>query len=400
MIPSVWYNYTLFKFLIEACILTELRTLLIDLSRYFGGASSRTLALLEGMSGNYAALATLSDSPVSQYAVEKCLNTHVVGRHKLDTAMLPQLKHLIRDQRIRVVDTQNPQSQFWARLAVGKTNAALVSTLNSWYFDEHNGNIKGRAYQMLQNLTHSRVDMFIAVSEQICNRLQESGVHEDRIRLIPNAIAIALDSIKADHFALCKEFEFPKDSVICCSVGRLVEAKGYTYLLNTLAKVVTTLPRLYCLIIGSGHLHQSLSEQIRQLGLEQRVRLAGNHPPNKTLQLMKSADMFIMPSITEGTPVALLEAAALKIPIIASRVGGIPSILTSDDFGLLIESADVTTLAEAIKSQYEQPGAAQKRAENAQAHVLSKYGIASQIEATRLAYEQALENQMKRRKLQ
>lgn len=380
--------------------MTELRTLLIDLSRHFGGASSRTLALLEGMSGNYTALATLSDSPVSQYALEKQLNTHVIGRHKLDITVVSQLKQLMSQQRIQVIDTQNPQSQFWARLAVVKTDVALVSTLNSWYFDEHNGNIKGRAYQMLQNFTHSRVDMFIAVSEQICNRLQESGVHPDRIKLIPNAVSINPESIKADYGALYREFDFPEDAFVCCSVGRLVEAKAYTYLLEAMAKVVTKLPRLYCLIVGSGHLYQALSEQIRQLGLEQRVRLVGNQTPNKTLQLMKSTDMFIMPSITEGTPIALLEAATLKIPIIASRVGGIPSILTSDDFALLIESADITALAEAIKSQYEQPGLAQKRAAKLQAHILNKYGIAAHVEATRLAYEQALENQMKRRKLQ
>ena len=374
----------------------ELRTLLIDLSRHFGGASSRALALLDGLSINNSVLATLRNSPVSRYATEKQLNALSVGNHKLDMKIPSRLKQIILKQQIQVVDTQNPQSQFWGHLAVGRKNTALVSTLNSWYFDEHNGNIKGRVYQMLQNLTHSRVDMFIAVSEQIRDRLSGNGVHQDHIKLIPNAVSINPNAIKANRFSVCKEFDFPDDAIICCSVGRLVEAKGYTFLLEAMARVGDTLPRLYCLIIGKGRLDHALAERIKKLGLEQRVIIAGDQPPEKTLQLIKSADMFVMPSISEGTPVALLEAAALKIPIIASRVGGIPSILTANDNALLTEAGNVADLAEAITSLYKQPAAAKERAIKAQTHVLNQYGFDALARATRAAYEQALENVKKR----
>ncbi len=363
--------------------------MLIDLSKHFGGASKRALALLGGLSGEQCALAVLQDSPIARLAADHQYDCHVIARHKLDVQISKRLDHLIQRHRFQVIDTQNPQSQLWGRLAAAGSGAALVSTLNSWYFDEHGGNWKGRFYQRLQQITNPRVDLFIAVSTEIRERLLSNGIDEERIALIPNAVTLQPSSIASDRPALCREFDFPPDAQVCCAVGRLVEAKGYAHLFAAMARIAESHPRSRCLIIGDGGLYQTLAGRICRLGLQQRIRLAGFQPPDRTASLLKSSDLFVMPSISEGTPVALLEAAALGKPIVASRAGGIGSIVHHDEHALLAAPGDEAALAGALATLLDHPDLAHRLANQAQTHVLTHFGLTSQIEATRQAYERA-----------
>jgi len=365
------------------------RALLIDLSRHFGGASKRALALLGGLSGEQGALAVLQGSPISRLAADHQYDCHVIARHKLDVRIPKKLGHLIQRHRFQVIDTQNPQSQLWGCLAAARSGVALVSTLNSWYFDEHGGNWKGRLYQTLQQITNPGVDLFIAVSGEIRERLLSSGIDEERIALIPNAVTLEPSSIARDRPTLCREFDFPPDAQVCCAVGRLVEAKGYANLLAAMARIAESHPRSRCLIIGDGGLYQTLARRIRQLGLQQRVRLTGFQPPDRTASLLKSSDLFVMPSISEGTPVALLEAAALGKPIAASRAGGIGSIVRHDEHALLVAPGDEAALAGALATLFDHPDLAHRLGSTAQTHVLSHFGLASQVETTRKAYQRA-----------
>jgi len=363
--------------------------LLIDLSKHFGGASKRALALLGGLFDEQSALAALQESPVARLAAHHQYHCHAIARHKFDPRIPKKLGALIQQHRFQVIDTQNPQSQLWGRIAAAHSGVALVSTLNSWYFDEHGGNWKGQFYQKLQQITNARVDLFVAVSNEIRQRLLSSGIDDERIALIPNAVTLEPSAVASNHAALCRTFDFPPDALVCCAVGRLVEAKGYAHLLAAIARIRESHPRLHCLIIGDGERYQTLANHIRQMGLQRRVRLAGFQPPDRTASLLKSSDLFVMPSISEGTPVALLEAAALGKPIVASRAGGIASMVRHEEHALLVTPGDDAALADALAALLDHPDRAHRLGSQAQTHALTHFGLAAQVDATRQAYERA-----------
>ena len=230
---------------------------------------------------------------------------------------------VIRQEGYNVLDSQNIQSKFWANLAALFTGTAMVSTLNSWYAHEHSTTlVKGKLYTSLELLTNQTLDLYITVSEKDRQMLLRSGIPEEAIELIYNTIELDVSAIPGDPASLKEQFDLAAEAIVCTGIGRLVPQKGFDLLIEAFAKIASQVPDLYCLIIGEGEDKEKLAEQIRSAGLEKRIRLLGYQDRAKAMSILKSSDIFVMPSRYEGTPIALLEAAALARPILAACAGG------------------------------------------------------------------------------
>jgi glycosyltransferase involved in cell wall biosynthesis len=349
------------------------------------------LGLLSKLPAGQAALAALDGSPVAERAHTLGLEVHTVGKNKADPRIVGRLVRLIRRGGFQVVDTQNPQAKLWGSLAAVQAKVALVSTLNSWYESEHGGSLKGHLYQTLERVSRREADMFIAVSPDIRHRLLASGIPEEAVALILNAVDIEPATILSDRDRLCREFDLPEGAYICCAVGRLVEAKGFSYLIAGFKRLTETYPDLYCLIVGEGYLYKRLAELIAQLGLETRVRLLGFREHEQTLAIVKACDLFVMPSLSEGTPVSLLEAASMGLPIVATHVGGIPALLTHEQEGLLVEPASQEALITAIAYLHDHPETASRLGAQARQRVIRDFSLSEQAKATQNVYRLAWE---------
>jgi glycosyltransferase involved in cell wall biosynthesis len=257
--------------------------------------------------------------------------------------------------------------------------------------------MRGKFYHTVERTIRPNTNLYIAVSQEIYDRLLADGVPEEGIALIANAVGIDPKVIGVDKPWLRQAFGLPPRSVVCCAVGRLVEAKGYKHLVNSFTRLKDAIPDLYCLVVGDGHLRKPLEAQIEAAGLNGRVRLVGFRDRNEVLAILKASDIFLMPSITEGTPVALLEAAALGTPIIASRVGGIPQIVRQGEHALLVEAGDEAGLAAAIRRLHDQPEEAARLGKRAQARIFAEFSLDSQIAATQRAYVSAWERRKQHR---
>ena len=206
--------------------------------------------------------------------------------------------------------------------------------------------------------------------------------------MISNAVTIDPDTIKdPDPVRLRTRFGFPEDSVICCAVGRLVEAKGYHHLVNSLHSLD---PRFVCLIVGEGHLRPELAEQIQKLSMQERIRLVGFCDPEDVLSIVWSSDIFVMPSISEGTPIAILEAAALGKPIVATRTGGIPEIFANNEHAVLVEPGNEEQLAEALSWVCDHRDRAEILGNQARLHIETSYSLDNQVKETLNVYEKVL----------
>lgn len=365
-------------------------TLIIDLSKNFGGATTRILNLMQKMDHDRIALAALENSPVAIEAKRAGLRVFLVGQNKSSLQIITRLMSVIRQGGFQVLDAQNPQAKFWGSIAAKLMGTALVSTLNSWYGSEHGEkSLKGRLYTILELGTNFALDRYVVVSRSIYEALIRHGINSDHIDLIHNAVEIQSSQSPRSGRNLIHTLDLPSEAIILVAAGRLTWAKGYEDLINALKLVIEEDKRVYCLIAGEGELRQKLETQIESVGLAKHIILVGHLPRVEVLSLMEAGDIFVMPSRSEGTPLALLEAAALRKPILATSVGGIPELLRDGDECLLVPSPDLPGLVNGIRRLIQDKGLAGQLAENAHRRVLQEFTLNAQALATIQSYNRA-----------
>jgi glycosyltransferase involved in cell wall biosynthesis len=367
------------------------KVLLLDLSKHYGGSNSRILSLMERSRPGTIGLAGLRDGVITKQAQQMGLQVHTVSGHKADPRLLFRLMQVIRSEGYNILDSQNIQSKFWANLAAMLTGTALVSTLNSWYAHEHSTTlIKGRFYTRLELWTNQSLDLYITVSEKDRQMLLSSGITDQEIDLIYNTIDLDIDAIAGNRDWLRKMFDLPAQSIVCTGIGRLVPQKGFDILIAAFAKIASQIPDLYCLIVGEGEGKEKLSAQIQTAGLIGRIRLVGYHDRPQAMSILKSSDIFVMPSRYEGTPIALLEAAALARPILATCAGGIPELVTHEKHAWLVPTPAPEALAQGFLKLAQDLEYAKKLGQNAQQRVRERFNPETQVSETWAAYQKAL----------
>lgn len=365
------------------------KTLIVDLSNLYGGSSSRVLSLLTRFPAGTAALAGLERGAVTREALRLGLPVHVLGSRKTDPRILGRLVRLIRAEGYQILDSQNIQSKVFASLAASLTRVALVSTLNSWYANEHGkASLKGKIYTAVELATNWNLSLYIAVSERDRQNLLRARIPEDDIALIYNAVDAAQPP-PADRGFLRREFNLPTDSTVCLAVGRLVRVKGYDVLVEAIKQAASHMSNIVCVIVGEGEAHEELTRQIHEAGLDGRVILAGYLPRETIASALASCDVFAMPSRYEGTPIAVLEAAAMACPILASDAGGIPELVANEEHALLVQPEDPSALAQGLIRLGADRAFARRLGENAQRRVREKFSLEAQVAATMDVYRKA-----------
>nr|WP_255452938.1 glycosyltransferase [Thermococcus sp. GR4] len=140
--------------------------------------------------------------------------------------------------------------------------------------------------------------------------------------------------------------KLPPDKKIVFSIGRLFERKGYQYLIEAVPLIVKQRNDIQVFIGGKGPMREYLEQRIKELEIEDYVTLLGFIQGELLPVWLNAADVFVMPSLLETFPIVMLEALASGIPFVGSRVGAVPEIIISDDYGLLVEPANPQDLAE------------------------------------------------------
>jgi len=187
------------------------------------------------------------------------------------------------------------------------------------------------------------VDRFIAVSQAAAASVRDAGVDPARITVIPCGIDLATFAVPRDGGGLRRELAIPDACKLVGFAGALEEGKGPSDLLDALAGLP---PHVHVLMTGEGTLRASLERRSNEVDLAGRVHLLGWREDFP--RVLRSLDAFCLPSRQEGFPNAILDALAAEVPVIATRVGGIPEIVTSGRNGLLLEGRDPAGLGAAV----------------------------------------------------
>jgi glycosyltransferase involved in cell wall biosynthesis len=234
---------------------------------------------------------------------------------------------------------------------------------------------------------YRQVDVFIAASNVIAGMLAADGVPADRITTVHDGVNLGWID-KQPIVDARATFWMPHGAPVVGNVAALVPHKGQKHLVAAAAKVHREEPDARVVIVGEGELREPLERQIKDLGLERHVYLAGFR--SDALGLMKSFDLFAMSSITEGLGSAMLEAMACRRAIVATRAGGIPEVVVDGQTGLLVPPHDDGALAAAIVRVLRDPGLRQALGEAGRKRVEDEFSAERMVAKTVAVYEERL----------
>jgi len=246
----------------------------------------------------------------------------------------------------------------------------VISTLHG--YTSTVGINKMRVYEWVDRAVIPRMDAVVLVSEKMKNNIKNGSLSKANYCVIENGIpAFEPTTDKASDPIFHQVAEFCENGFIVGAVGRLSPEKGFHFLIEAFSEVIKNCPKTKLLLMGEGGMRDSIINQIRQLGLEERVFMTGY--VEDAVQLMSFFDLFVLPSITEGLPIALLEAMQQGIPSVCTRAGGVLNVLKHEENGLLVNIGDPIGLALAIRRLYEDKTLRNQLGKKAKENVQAKH---------------------------
>lgn len=188
----------------------------------------------------------------------------------------------------------------------------------------------------------------ISVSSALKRRMIELGVPDKKIQFIGNGVETDLFHVQSREEAR-QRLGLPPESRILLSVGSLRESKGHRDVIVAMAKIASRYPDLKFYVLGEGEDRGKLEDQVRRLGLEERVFLVGNRNNEEIPLWFNAADVSVLASSREGWPNVVLESLACGTPVIGTPVGEIPELLSAGDLGIVCQK-ETDALAAAIET--------------------------------------------------
>jgi glycosyltransferase involved in cell wall biosynthesis len=227
----------------------------------------------------------------------------------------------------------------------------------------------------------------LCVSDAVRGELAGRGVVNDRLRLCHNGVEAGDPPSLVERARVRAALGLEPHHFVAGCTGRLVRIKGQHDLLHAVSQLVMRMPDLRLVLVGDGPERKPLEELAEQLGIARAVLFLGLRDDARNL--LAAFDVFVAPSLTEGMPLAVLEAMAAERPVIATRVGGIPEALADGTAGVLIEPGRATVLASSLERLYRDPRLRAELALAARERVLRHFSVAAMMEATEAAFLEA-----------
>jgi glycosyltransferase involved in cell wall biosynthesis len=261
--------------------------------------------------------------------------------------MVIQLARIIEKQGIDIVHCQLHKPTVYGVLAVFMTGKTIK------VISHVRGLNRTRSFKrkLLNGILFRRISRIIAVSNAVRDDIVRTNLisYPDKVVTIYNGIDVKafMDSDLTREEARTQLCLSDKDAFVYGTVGRLSETKGQKVLLKAFARVYKKYPKSWLIITGKGRLELELRALSAELNIHERVVFLGYR--TDILEVLKAYDVFVLPSIAEGLPGALLEAMATGIPVIASRVGGVPEILNDPSLGIMVSPSSTDELVSAME---------------------------------------------------
>lgn len=196
----------------------------------------------------------------------------------------------------------------------------------------------------------NKVDRIIAISKGVKKSLIMSGVNSKKIDIIPSGIDFSPHKEASSSDYLRKELSLSSKDYLVGIVAHLSDHKGHKYLIEAARLLREQAPSIKIIIVGEGPLRMELTRQVSSSHLENVVFFLGFR--EDIPRILNSLDLFVLSSFKEGMGSSLLDAMACRLPVVATKVGGIPEVVAHRETGLLVSPKNSRALARAVLSLY------------------------------------------------
>ena len=289
-----------------------------------------------------------------------------------DRRVVPALRRLMREQKIDLVHTHLYHANFYGRIAAVLESIPVIASV-------HNTYTRTKWHRRLINSFLARRTFALTAGSREVERdlVEIDRAPPGKIVRLPNCIDLARVDTTLTRENARLQLGFRAGDHIIGTVGRAEEQKGQAFLLEAFAQVRASSGNnsLKLLVVGDGRLLPRLKEQAVRLGIAEHCRFPGNIA--RLADVYRAMDMFVLPSLWEGLSLALLEAMAAEVPVIATDVGGSREVLGENKFGLIIPPQSAEAIVNAVAKIFADPAATAIRTSTGAKHVSANFSVKS-----------------------
>jgi glycosyltransferase involved in cell wall biosynthesis len=306
-------------------------------------------------------------------AAAEAMGARVVCLNKppgVPPGMILRMRAALRDVRAAVVHSHQLSTMFYSGLAASLLpGVCLVHTAHG-----RDAYARPKRACWLGRLGGVRVERCFCLTEDIaCEVVARGVIPRHKVRLIANGIETARYRGRRSDPGLRAAMKVPQGAPVIGTVGRLVPVKNQQLLIRAFARVRAAVPDAHLLLVGDGPLREDLIQLAVGLGLTDSVHFAGYR--SDVIDYLGLMDVFALTSHSEGTPQSLLEASVAGVPVIASRVGGVPDAVEDGRSGLVFESGNEQALVLGLLSLLTDRALAAALAEAGRKRVIAHYDV-------------------------
>jgi L-malate glycosyltransferase len=359
-------------------------TVHVDTARSWRGGQNQALLTVLGLRerGHRAVLVAHPDGALAERASAGHDLVRLAPSHEVDFAAGFRFSRVLRDLKPDLIHAHDPHGVSMAAMALSTMKASSRPLLvAARRVDFH---LKQNAFSRWK---YKQVDLMICSSEAIRRIAIHDGMPPDRAVTVHEGIEVERIT-KVTPVDVHRELWLPTGTPIVGNVAALVPHKGQRYLVEAAPRILRAVPDAIILIFGEGELKTTLQHQIKALGLERHVRLVGFR--HDVLAMIKSFDVFVLCSVTEGLGTSILDAMAASRAVVGTAAGGIPEAIEHGVTGLVVPPQHPTELADAIIAVLKDPARRSRMGDAGLARARAHFTVDRMVDETLAAYEAAV----------
>ena len=291
-------------------------------------------------------------------------------RSRYDLSVVPRIRAFLRKGDFDLVHTHLFTANFWGRLGALGLPPSLVSSAHNVVAGERPFLV--RVENLLDRILTLGTDAVFCVTGQVAASMRrDAGLPPGKLVPIENGLSLP-EPAGLSKAEMRRELGFPEDRVLLAVVGRFSTQKNHKGFLEALERVVTCHPEVLVLLVGEGELEAEIRREAELRHLTPFLRFLGLR--RDVPRILEAIDLFVLPSLWEGLPNVMLEAMAAGVPVVATRVGGVPDVLGDGETGILC-GTDSSSIAEAVLRALDHREDAERMAEAARTLIRERYDI-------------------------
>jgi glycosyltransferase involved in cell wall biosynthesis len=353
----------------------------IDAGKEWGGGQRQSLFLARILKrrGLPYFFVVQPDSPLHQKAQEEELSVFPLRiRSEFDLAAVLRLARAMRRQKCLLAHFHDAHSVSVGSMAASLAKVPYRVISRRVVFPLKKNYFSRRKYR-------KNVDAIIAISDGVKEVLVKGGIDPNLITVIPSGIDFSPYEKASDSDYLRRELSFRPDDFLVGIVAHLADHKGHRYLIEATKILKEHSSKIKVIIVGGGPLYMELTRQAEKSDVRDIVFFLGFR--EDVPQIVGSLDLFVLSSYLEGMGSSILDAMACRLPVVATKVGGIPEVVIHRETGLLVPPRNSSALAKAILKLYDDRELTSRLGQRGHEVVHQKFSAEAMAEKIVLLYE-------------